>query len=229
MALRPADPRTNYRSNTLVTGPATEPVTAAELRAFARADATTLPDAVADPLILRCRNYLEELTGLAMINQSWRLGLDAWPGYNSQWWSGVLQMASTELLSDAGRPLEFPRYPLSSITSVSTFDSASAETVVTVATTFDIDTYSRPGRIRPKSSQTWPTATRNMNAVEIVYVAGYGSSAADVPASIRDAVLVFAGYYYEHQGECTLSDALQKSGAGELIQAYAIRKFGVGK
>ena len=228
MALRPSESRTNYRGNVLVTAPATEPVTAAELQTFARANSTTLPDATAEALITRSRQFIEEMTGLAMITQSWSLTRDAWPGYNSLWWDGVLEMASTELQSDRARALTFPRYPLASITSVKTYDTASNETTVTVATTFDIDTTSRPGRMMPKSSAAWPTATRQINAIEITYVAGYGATATDVPPVLRDAVLCLSGYYYDHQGECTMTEAFSKSGAADLVGAYALPRLGVG-
>lgn len=223
MALRPAIPQFTHRGNRRVSGPAAEPVTAAEFRTFVKADVGVVSDAEANSYITQAREFIEEIEGIAFVNETWRLSLDNWPGYIEPWWDGVREMAVTELTSGRPRVLYFPRYPLSSVSSVKTYDEASNETTVTINQVFDVDTESRPGRLGLKFGQTWPTATRPINAIQIDYVAGFGAAATDVPVGLRAAVLNLAGYYYEHRGECDMRTAYMKSGASDVLAAYRSR------
>lgn len=210
------------RANRLVTAPEAEPVTAAELVSYARQTTTGLPSAEAHAVISQARNYLEQMTGLALIDQTWRLTLDAWPGYYEEWWDGVRQ-GTPDLFYTSPKSIIIPRYPLSSITSLTTYDTASNSTAVTVSDYFDTDTASIRGRLTLKSGAVWPTATRPTNAIEIVYVSGFGSSAYEVPHSLKRAVLVLAGYLFEHRSECEAGEAYKKSGAAEMVAAYAVK------
>jgi len=223
MALRPALQVNPPRGHRRVSAPAIEPVTATEFRTYIKADSGVVADAEANSYIAQAREFIEEKTGLALITQTWRMSLDAWPGYREFWWDGVRETAVTELLTGTPRVLAFPRYPLASITSVKTYDEASTETTVIVADLFDIDTETRPGRLSLKFGQLWPLATRPVNAIMIDYVAGFGAAATDVPAGLRGAVLTLAGYLYEHRGECEMTQAYMKSGAYEAASMHAIR------
>jgi uncharacterized phiE125 gp8 family phage protein len=230
MSLRPAVPLTQYRGHALVTAPVVDPVTAAELRThlgFASDDTTGIPTTDAEAFITDARQIIEEYTGIAMINQSWRLVLDDWPYGREPWWDGVRQFSRTELYSQATmRSIFPPRYPLASITSCTVYDEASNSSAVTVADTFDIDTYSKPGRLTLKSGATWPVALRTSNAIEIVYVAGFGAAAVNVPGPLKRAVRQLAAYMYEHRGDaCSAEDAMSKSGASLLINAYKVARL----
>lgn len=213
-----------YRAHRLTTAPATEPVTKAELRTFARTDSTTLPDTEADDLIEAARQWIEDQTSLALIDQTWTISLDNWPGYREPWWDGVRQGHLNELRGVPGF-VTLPRYPLSSITSVTTYDEDSNSTAVTVADVFDVDTSQVPGRLSLQSGQTWPVATRPINAIVIVYVAGYGSAGSDVPMPIRQAVLRLAGHMFDHRGECDLATSYSQSGAANILRSYAVGRL----
>ena len=221
MALRPAVPLYQQRGSVLVTAPATEPVTASELRTHLRVDATELPDAEANGLIAESRQTIEDLTGLAFISQSWRLSIDRWPGGAEAWWDGVRQMSITELYAPSYMTsVELPRWPLASVTSVTVFDEDSNSEAVTVATTFDVDTYQIPGRMTLKRGSTWPIALRANNAIQIVYVAGY-ADAASVPASMKRALKQLAAFLYTNRGDaCEPADAMSKSGANDILAIY---------
>lgn len=223
MALRSAYPEFPHRGNRQIAAPAIEPVTAAELRTQLRSDLGVLSDAEALSIIAQARNMIEEMSGLALINQTWRLTLDNWPGYYEPWWDGVRQAAVTELAGGRPRTITFPRYPLSSVSAVRTYDEAGNATTRTVATFFTVDIESRPGRMGLKSGQVWPTATQDINAVQIDYVAGFGAAASDVPPILRASVLTLAGYYYEHRGECDMRMAYALSGTADTVSAYMVR------
>jgi len=226
MSFRHTKSYAQYRGNVLTVAPASEPVTAAELRTQLRTDSTDLPDAQAEAYIEEARQEFEDQTGLALIDQSWQLTLDSWPVYRrgGEWWDGVRDGAISDLQGGDGS-VYMPRYPLSAITSVTTYDEDSNSAPVTVATTFDIDTQQRPGRISLQSGATWPIAMRPTNAIEIVYVSGYGASASDVPAPLRRAVRSMAAYLYQHRGDCSAGDAYTQSGAASIAAKYKVRKL----
>ena len=223
MSLRPRVTYTQYRGHAVVTPPAIEPVTAAELRAHLAETETALPDAEANDLIATARDMIEETTGIAMINQTWRLVLDAWPSQRADWWDGVRQGAIADI-NGAPDYVYLPRYPLASIDAVTVYDEAGTPASVVVADTFDVDTYQKPGRMVLRNGSTWPIALRNSNAIEVDYIAGFGATAASVPATLRRAVKQVAAYLYSHTGDdCTPDDAL--GAAGALLGAYRVKRI----
>ena len=226
MSLRAAVPLYQPRGLVLVTAPATEPVTASELRTHLRTDATELPDAEANALVTDARTEIENMTAVAFITQSWRLAIDRWPAGGEAWWDGVREMSITELYnSNTIQSLDLPRWPLASITSVTTYDEASNATSVTVANVFDVDTYRTPGRITLKRGQTWPIALRGSNAIEIVYVSGHANAAA-VPSPLKRAVKQLAAFLYSNRGDdCDPSQAYVDSGAQAIMAQYKVARI----
>jgi len=225
MTLRPAKLLYQYRGHKQTTAPSVEPVTAAELRTHLRETATGLPDTEAEGYIAEAREYIEEQTGIALITQTWLMALDRWPSGQEPWWSGTRQGAISELAGPS-REVRLPRYPLQSIDSVTVYDEASNATVVSVAATFDVDTYQTPGRLTLKSSATWPVALRDTNGVEVSYISGYGDAATDVPAAIRGAVRRMAGYHYANRGDgCGVGNAYTMSGAETAMRAYMVARI----
>jgi len=226
MSIRTAVPLYQQRGSVLVTAPATEPVTASELRIHLRTDSTELPDAEANSLLAEARSHIENQTGFAFISQTWRLAIDRWPAGGEAWWDGVREMSITELYrSNSLQSVTPPRWPLASITSITTYDEASNSTSVTTANVFDVDTYRTPGRLTLKRGQTWPVALRASNAIEIVYVAGYANAAA-VPAMMKRAVKQLAAFLYSNRGDdCDPADAYHKSGAAGIMDQFRAIKI----
>lgn len=225
MALRPATQNYYQRGHQRVTAPALEPISTNQLRTYLKVDDVTLPTIEANDLITQARDYIENKSGLALIDQVWRLSLDRWPGHIEPWWDGLRQMPVSELTRGSARPIFIPRFPLVTIDSITVYNEASVATSVSVASTFDVDTQQMPGRIALKFGQTWPIASRAINAIEIVYTAGYGETQNDVPATLQRAVLSFAAYLYDHRGECDLAEAYKKSGAESFVATYSSRSI----
>lgn len=223
MSLIPRNRYSQRRGHKLDAAPAVEPVTAAELRTYLRETTSSLPDTDADAFIAEAREYIERVENIAMITQSWRLAFDRWPSRAEPWWDGVREMPVSELHQVSGSgDVRMPQYPLQSVTSVTTYSEDSTATSVALST-FDVDTYRTPGRITLKSGQTWPTATRANNAIEIVYVAGYGDAASDVPAPLKRAVKQMAGYLHAHRGDgCDVGSAYSDSGAQGVVNAFSV-------
>lgn len=225
MALRPNIPLHQYRGLKLKTAPATEPVTAADLRTQLVESSSALPDAEANALIEESRGMIEEMTGLALITQTWEMAIDRWPAGREPWWNGVRQGAISELHAPNHlRSLELPRYPLQSVDVVTVYDEGGNASTVTIGSTFDVDTFQSPGRVTLQTGATWPVALRANNAIVIEFTSGFGSAASDVPAILRRAVKQVAAYLYTHRGDdCQIEDAL--GAARGLLASYAVKRI----
>lgn len=223
MSLRPAKNMYDPRGHVIVTEPAIEPVSASDFRDHLRYTAADMTDDEADGWISSARAMIEEYTGLALITQSWRMVMDRWPAAQEPWWDGVREGSIAELRG-AYAELRLPRYPLQTVDTVTTYDNSGASTAITVATVFDVDTYSKPGRMALKSGQTWPVALRPTNAIDIVYTSGYGANDTDVPAPLRLAVKMVAAYLENHRGDgCTAEDAM--AGVMSIMSKYKVARI----
>jgi hypothetical protein len=213
------------RGSTLVTKPASEPVSVSDVKAQLQIDGTA-DDTILAAYITEAREEIEQVNGMAFITQTWRLSLDRWPSGKAEWWDGIKEGSVGDLYGPASFvSLAIPRYPLQTVSSVTVFDEDSNSTAVVIADTFDIDTYSLPGRMSLKFGATWPIALRSNNAIIIQYVAGYGA-AADVPAAIKRAIKQMVAYMYTHRGDdCDPADAYQASGAAQIMGRYRVTRI----
>ena len=83
------------------------------------------------------------------------------------------------------------------MTSIKYLDSAGVQQTL-AATEYTLDELSEPGWIVPAYNVTWPDTYATINAVEVVYVAGYANAAA-VPQSIKQWILLHVGHLYENR------------------------------
>ncbi len=64
---------------------------------------------------------------------------------------------------------------------------------------YEVDTVAVPGRL--VLSGTAPvTVGKAVNGIEIDVTAGYGPSSLDVPAPLRQAIMMLVAHWYEHRG-----------------------------
>lgn len=225
MSLRQTTKLFDYRGNVIQTHPTIEPVTLDEFKSYLRLSGSSEDQQLVD-LIEEARQTIEDLLGIALITQTWKMAIDRWPTQREPWWDGTRQGHIGMMNGPAAMSsLRLPRYPLQSVTSVTTYDEDSNATSVTVADVFDVDAQQAQGRITLRSGATWPIALRANNAIEIVYVAGYGDDAVDVPAPIKRAIRQLAAYLYSHRGDgCETGVALKDSGAMSAINIYKVAK-----
>lgn len=183
----------------LLAGPALEPVTLAEAKAFLRVDTGDEDDLIAT-LIAAARIHTEVVTRRAMIDQSWRLALDTWP---------------------EGREIRLPIAPLRAVSAIRVFDAEGEETGLPLAQ-FIAETGSMPARLILPSSIPGPDTLRPFAAIEIDYLAGYGEAAADVPAPLKQAVLSLVAHWFEHRDAVIMagSGAVVPSGFDRLVEGY---------
>lgn len=224
MSIRHTSMTSQRRGGRIETAPATEPVTAAEFRTHIRAGAE-VADSEAESFIAVARAHIENMLNIAMVTQTWNFTIDHWPNSaNGAWWDGVRD-GHINMIHDGKGWLELPKYPLQSVSSVTTYDEDSNATAVVVADTFDVDASRDLGRIALKSGSTWPTSTKPTNGVKVVYVVGYGL-AVDVPEPLKMAVKQFAAHLYSHRGDgCDIGAAYTASGAASLASAYAVARL----
>ena len=182
-------------SLTLVTPPASEPVTLAEAKAWARID-TADDDGLLAGLIAAARQAAEEYLRRSLVTQTWRLTVDGEAGGRGEWTPGVYDLPVNHF--DAALPdaIDLPRGPVQSITAVTTYDAANAAAVFAPAG-YRCD----PARLLLNPGYSWPAGLRTPGGTDILYTAGYGAPA-DVPRPIRTGLLIHAASLYEQRGLC---------------------------
>lgn len=167
----------------VITPPAVEPVTLAEVKLFLRESATD-QDAIITALIISARQYAENYCRRALVYQELELCLPAYP-------------------SDS--IITLPRPPLQSVRWVKYINAVGVLTTVDPSE-YQVNTADEPGQIRPTWQNFWKvTRYTDWNAVQVRYYAGYagvGSPddyAAGVPASIKHWMKVRIAQLYEHR------------------------------
>ena len=96
--------------------------------------------------------------------------------------------------------IELRKLPVASVTSVQYVDLAGVtQTLSASSYQTDYAAPDRPGRIKPAYGQSWPsTRGSTYNAVTVTFKAGYGA-AADVPETIRGALLLLVQHWYDRR------------------------------
>ena len=164
----------------VVTAPAEEPLTLADAKAHLRVSSGA-EDGYIETLITAARNVAESYTGRAFIPRSLRYRLDFFP-----------------------RELLLPVAPVQAVTQIDYVDYAGA-TQTLAAEAYQVDVASTPARIRPAYQARWPCTRAVLNAVTVLFDAGYAGagspedSRAGVPAEIRQAMLLHIGHLYQHR------------------------------
>jgi uncharacterized phiE125 gp8 family phage protein len=161
----------------MTSGPAAEPITLAEAKAHLRVDISD-DDALIATQIAAARQWVEAQTGRALITQSWRLTLDAWP---------------------EGDAVSLVRPPVQAVTAIRTIATGGAATIWT-AENYALAFGAEPQRLL-RLSAAWPAIGRDRSGIEIDLTCGYGAAAAGVPAALRQATLLKLAQLYERRGE----------------------------
>jgi len=161
-------------SSNLLNGPAVEPLTLDEERAFLRVEHND-DDEVIAALLAGSRIHVEAQTRRALITQSWRLSFDTWP--------------------EDGR-LNVRPGPLQSLTAARVYDLANVAHSVSVqafAPDFGAsDLLFVPWTVRPP--------LRPNSGIELDVVAGYGDNPLDVPEPLRQAIRLLVAHWYDNRG-----------------------------
>ena len=189
----------------LTAPPAAEPVSLSDAKAWLRAGHAD-EDALIGDLIASARARVERLTGLALIIQSWRETLDAWPARR---------------LSACGQAFAVGVRPLISVEAVTSYDVEGA------ATLWDPAEYrvepGEAGRLIAVLPFTLPQPGRAAGGIELDYTAGFGAEPDDVPAPLREAILRLVGDAYagvERAESARRGDAGLPDGVEALLRPW---------
>jgi uncharacterized phiE125 gp8 family phage protein len=157
------------------TAPAARAVTAAELREHLRLDGTE-QDTYLETLIDTATESIEGEADRQLITAGWTLTLDGF------WGPGGIEM---------------PRAPLQSVTAITYTDTAGA-TQTLASSAYRAVTLAEIGRIHTAYGQSLPSLRAEPRNVSIVYEAGYGDAASDVPAAAKHMIKLIAAHLYEN-------------------------------
>jgi uncharacterized phiE125 gp8 family phage protein len=177
----------------LTTPPTSEPVTLEEAKHFARIDPSgDAPtdveiDALVTSLIVSARQNVEGQTGRSFIDQTRTATLDFLPNANEY---------------------ELAFRPISSVTSIKAYNDDGTFEGLDVGTDIIVDQAN--ARIALKADAASITGDRQMNVFEIVYVAGYGDEAADVPEWAKTAIKMLVSTWYENRESVAVGTTANK-------------------
>lgn len=167
----------------LTSGPSTEPISLAGMKAYLRIDASD-EEALITSLITAARLHIETHLSIATLTQSWSIFLDDWPSTSH---------------------VDIPIAPLISIELVNLYDEAGVATVLDEENYY-IDTRSRVPRLLRTGSGVWLQPDRKASGIEIQITTGYGPAADDVPQNLRQAIMILVAHWFENRELVALTD-----------------------
>lgn len=174
--------------------PSVTPISLTEAKLHLRIDSND-EDALVTALVSSAVAYFDGYSGVlgrALVTQTWQQDFSAF-----------------------GDMMRLPVGDLLSVVSVSYYDSTNAQQTLgpSVYTAFS-DTIGPYITLKP--GQAWPSTYARHDAVRITWTAGYGPAAADVPYTLRTAMLLLVGHWYANREATTVGDS-----ASELPLAVA--------
>ncbi len=180
---------------TLTTPPAARPVSLAEAKAHLKVDASEEDGLVAE-MIAAATRRVEFECDLALITQRWRLLRDCWPR------SGVVGI---------------PIHPVRTVEAVKILTEDGL--MIVDPALWEADLASRPARLRALSG--FPEPARRMNVVQVDLTCGFGDVPADVPADLRQAVLLIVAHWFENrEGNAEQARAGIPAEARDILRAW---------
>lgn len=124
----------------------------------------------------------------------------------------------------AGQPL--PLAPVTGIAEVALVDADGVRTVIDPAR-WRLEQGSLTPVLRPRAVHL-PVIPAGSHA-EIRFDAGYGAGFGDMPADLRQAVLMLAAHYYEYRDDTALGQGCMPFGVTSLIARYAPMRLGLSR
>lgn len=177
-----------------------EPVTLQEAKLHLRviadlADVAAHPDdALIEALITAARTDCENRIQRSLIETTWTLTLDNFPRCDF---------------------VRLQRGPIMSLDGIEYIDTDGAQQ------TLDPTTYRLSGHL-VEPVESWPATEARLGAVEIVYTAGYGTTAAQVPAPVKSWILLALGDLYANRERSAERPVVAQGFADFLLDEYKV-------
>jgi uncharacterized phiE125 gp8 family phage protein len=137
-------------------------------------------------LITAARRKCEAETWRTFLRSTWDYAFDEFP-WGAYWLDG------------RANQIRIPNPPLVSVTSVTYLDDVGSSATLSGALYQAVA--GTPGVIAPAYGTTWPYGRCRPNGVVIRYVAGYGTTADSVPATVKAAVKLLLSALYVNRGD----------------------------
>lgn len=181
-------------------GPSEFPVTLSEVKVKMKVTGDD-EDAVITGLIKTATKMCESDSGLSFTTQDRTITLDRFP-------------CGTIIL---------PYGPVSAVKTFTYIDANGQSQSLIEDTHYILDKHNNPARAWPVDS--WPTTKQRLNAVTIVYTAGFGD-ASSVPQGIKDAIMSLVATMYEHRQEEESGVLTQITwGAQRMLDPYRVEWY----
>ena len=181
----------------LLSGPAQEPVTLGDAKAFLRVEHDADDDVIA-ALIVGARIHIEAQTRRALMTQTWRVVRDGWP--------------------PDGRIAAMP-VPLRQLMAARVY-KADGTTQTIAVEAFTLDKASAPSVI--SYSGAMPVPGRPVAGIELDIECGYGAEPSDVSAPLRQAIRMMVAHWYENRGVTGDARSLLPQGVSSLIAPFRV-------
>lgn len=164
----------------------------------------TVQDAVLSGFLRAAMAAIEARTGKIMLSRSFRWSAPHWRDSDAQ-----------------GLPIA----PVSRISRLAIVSRQGSETTIGEETYWLERDALRP-RLRAKGASL-PSIPQAGTAI-VEFEAGYAADWSDLPADLKQAVLLLASHYYEFRHETSLSDGCMPFGVSSLIERYKTIRMGAG-
>jgi uncharacterized phiE125 gp8 family phage protein len=198
-------PLLTHHALEIVDAPAITPIALGEVKAQLRVEHSD-DDVMIHRLIAVAVAYTDVrgALGQAMITQKWA----QWMGPNPQ------------------QKVALVLGPVQSVTAIKYYDVDGVLQTDTLTNyqTFGTDFTSTVG---PKDGFSWPATQNRSDAIRIEYEIGFGNAISDVPQSIRHALMLLVGHWYDNR-EQSQADKLQDIPYGfqELLNISRVSWYG---
>jgi len=178
-----------------VSGPAVEPITLAEMKAYLRVDDDdSAQDDLISGLIKAARLMIEAASRRILIEQSWRVVLDRLP---------------------RDRVMLLPLSPLIAVDAIRITDASGTATELPGGS-FEADGLSDPPRIIVKDA---PEPGKSRNGISIALRAGFGTTPEAVPATLKLAIRILVAHWFENRGD-VIGEQMLPPEALELVAPF---------
>ena len=187
------------------TEPAAEVITrAAYQNVYSKLDTDiTTDNDIIDIMLVAARKACETYCKRAFINQSWKMTFET-------------QMPGAFYL---------PGGKVQSVTSIKVYTTdADATGTAQTSTWYQVKT-GENGMVWLRDGSSWTNSQRSFNALEVIYVVGFGAAGSNVPDEIRNAIMITAQDYYDNRegrqkGAMTIPPA-----AKTLLDPWKVRRI----
>jgi len=188
-----------------VDAPLTTPITLSEVKSQLRVESSD-DDIILARLINVAIAYTDVrgALGQAMITQKW-----------GQW-----------LAPNPPQRVDIMLKPLQSVTAIKYYDE-NGDLQSDDINNYEVYGTENAASIGPKDNFSWPTTQNRNDAIKIEYEIGYGDAASDVPDTIRHAMMLLIGHWYDNR-EQTQMDELSNIPFGfvELMNMHRENWYG---